>query len=45
MKLAWLCYHKNWYIDEEGPVILFEQPEDYLYGKIVPIVWMEIVKL
>ena len=46
MKLAWLCYdyedrcHPYTYKD---PVILFEEPLRYLYDKVVPIVYAEIV--
>ena len=47
MKLAWLCYdyedrcHPYTYKD---PVILFQEPLQYLYDKVVPIVYAEIVK-
>ena len=37
MKLAWICY------DEYGDtMILFEEPEDCYFGKIIPIVYSEI---
>ena len=40
MKLAWICYDD----DEEYPqvYIKFEEPESYLYNRIVPIVYAEI---
>jgi hypothetical protein len=34
MKLAWICY--DHYNDVK---ICFEEPEDWLYSKIVPIVY------
>ncbi len=43
MKLAWLCWESSWIEDDEGPIILFEKPEEYVYTKIIPIVYMEIV--
>jgi hypothetical protein len=44
MKLAWLCWSSNgWYLNEEGPVILFEEPDTWKYEKIVPIVYAEII--
>jgi hypothetical protein len=44
MKLAWLCWPSNgWYANEDGPIILFEEPEKYKYDKVVPIVYMEII--
>jgi hypothetical protein len=37
MKLAWLCYlHDE---DDLLPVIRFEEPERWIYRKIVPIVY------
>lgn len=40
MKLAWICYDD----DEEYPQVFikFEEPESYLYNRIVPIVYAEI---
>jgi hypothetical protein len=40
MKLAWLCYTD----DEEYPEveILFQEPEDWKYSRVVPIVYAEI---
>jgi len=40
VKLAWLCY-PHW-VDKEDdilPVIRFEEPERWIYRKIVPIVY------
>ena len=38
MRLAWICYKED---DDEytPPVILFEEPESWVYRKIVPIVY------
>jgi hypothetical protein len=42
MKLAWLCY--GWDdVRFTKPVIVFVEPTGYEYGKIVPIVYTEIV--
>jgi len=39
MKLAWICY------DSSGDkIIMFYEPDDYLFEKIVPIVYSEIEK-
>jgi hypothetical protein len=40
MRLAWLCY-PHWHDKDEDymPVILFEQPESWVYRKVVPIVY------
>jgi hypothetical protein len=40
MKLAWLCY-PHWHDSciGDGPVIRFEEPERWIYRKIVPIVY------
>jgi hypothetical protein len=38
MKLAWLCYLHD--VDDDIlPVIRFEEPERWVYRKIVPIVY------
>ena len=47
MKLAWLCYDyedRCYPYNYKDPVILFEEPLQYLYDKVVPIVYAEIVK-
>lgn len=43
MKLAWICYG-NWIDDDDDDdcVIVFEEPERYMYSKVVPIVYAEI---
>ena len=40
MKLAWLCY-PHWHDSGKDymPVIRFEEPERWIYRKIVPIVY------
>tara|TARA_R110000782_G_scaffold256772_1_gene345912 strand:+ start:553 stop:672 length:120 start_codon:yes stop_codon:yes gene_type:complete len=38
MKQAWLCYN-----NDEDVVIHFQEPCPYLYGRIVKIVYMEII--
>ncbi len=40
MKLAWLV----WRYEDDAPSIRFEEPEEYLWVKIVPIVYTEIQK-
>jgi hypothetical protein len=41
MKLAWLCYlHDE---DDLLPVIRFEEPERWIYRKVVPIVYAVLV--
>ena len=35
MKLAWLCYNES----RLQPVIRFEEPEPWLYLRVVPIVY------
>ena len=43
MKLAWICYlHEGW--EQERPILLFEEPEYWLYDRVIPIVYAEIVK-
>jgi hypothetical protein len=38
MKLAWLCYLHD--VDDDIlPVIRFEEPERWVYRKVVPIVY------
>jgi hypothetical protein len=41
MKLAWLCYPHDYGDDPDDlyPVIRFEEPERWIYRKIVPIVY------
>lgn len=39
MKIAWLCYREN-----DDIVIMFDQPEDWYYDRIVQIVYAEIVE-
>jgi hypothetical protein len=39
MKLAWLCYP---YEDDQKVEIAFEQPSNWKYSKVVPIVYAEI---
>jgi hypothetical protein len=40
MKLAWLVWS---YEDTPTPDIIFEEPSDYYYYKVVPIVYTEIL--
>jgi hypothetical protein len=41
MKLAWLCYlHDE---DDLLPIIRFEEPERWIYRKVVPIVYAILV--
>ena len=42
MKLAWICYDDY----EEYPTveIKFEEPNHYMYSRVVPIVYAEIVE-
>jgi hypothetical protein len=44
MKLAWICYKR---VDEdddyvEAPEILFEEPNQWNYNKVIPIVYAEL---
>jgi hypothetical protein len=49
MKLAWICYKEaanfECGYDPHMPTLLFVKPHElsFLYVKVVPIVWMEIV--
>jgi hypothetical protein len=42
MYKAWICYPRNDWDDPEPPVILFYEPEKYLYSKIIPIAFYEL---
>lgn len=51
LHLAWLCYEHEWADGgvqtgkpdpEQPPKILFKEPEQWQYAKIVPIVWAQI---
>ncbi len=46
MRLAWLCYRFEAEDEEdlEEPVIKFVEPERWLYAKVIPIVFAEIIK-
>lgn len=37
MYMAWLCYHQVYDLDEQDITILFEEPEDWKYSKVIPI--------
>jgi hypothetical protein len=43
MKLAWICY-RDWDDDDSDieHVIVFKEPERYMYSKIIPIVYAEL---
>ncbi|MDB4378670.1 hypothetical protein N9Z41_02760 [bacterium] len=42
MKLAWICY-QDWDDDDDIEyVIVFKEPEKYMYSKIIPIVYAEL---
>lgn len=41
MNLAWICY-RGWDDDDIDYVIVFKEPERYMYSKIIPIVYAEL---
>ena len=43
MKLAWLCWTHSWDSDDP-PIILFSEPDENRYSKVVRIVYAEIVE-
>ena len=47
MKLAWLCYYlieNTGKLEYDKPAILFHEPKQNQYDKVVPIVYAEIVE-
>lgn len=40
MKIAWMC----WFDEGDKPIIVFEEPENWYYAKIVQIVYAEVAK-
>lgn len=37
-----MCYHPYFDDEEDEPVLLFKEPEVYLYRKVVEIVYAEV---
>lgn len=42
MYKAWICFPHNDWDEPEQPIVLFKEPESFMYSKVIPIAFHKL---